>query len=111
MMKVKEMVKPSTIWPTAEDYIDQGMIRGLVRGYNVEIRTPNGETSWLSATFIPDTIEKYLNSEFMVWLFETHQWEFTGRVSFRGYGEEHYDPKERDTYVTIIGNFDKEACR
>lgn len=102
MIKITEHVPANQIWPTATSYVDNGLIRGLVRGYNFEVKTKDGKFDWLSTTWIDEDPEKYLNSEWMQWYANEHQWTYTGRVCFRGYGEEKYDPKERDTYICNI---------
>lgn len=103
MFKFNEMVKASSIWPNARDYCDEGLVRGLVRGYNIEVKLPNNETEWLSAEWIDGIPEDHFNDEFHLWCYKIHQWVPTGRITFRGYGEEAWDPVERDTYICNIG--------
>ena len=102
MFKITEYVPASEIWPTAKSYIDKGYKSGLVRGYNVEVRTSNGETHWLSCSWITDSIENEINNEFHRWYYNEHNWNPTGRICFRGYGVEEYDPDERDTFIRMI---------
>lgn len=103
MLPTIEYVKASSVWENARDYVDEGHCPGLVRGYNVEVIHKDGRTSWITTFWIDTTIEDHLNSEFMQWYAKVHEIEYTGRVMFRGYGEEEWDPDERDTYVCNIG--------
>lgn len=98
---VTEMVPANSIWPNATSYEDKGPIKGYVRGYNVEV-VKNGKIDWMSCVWIRESIEEYVNDE------STRYWYLdcgvtpTGRVSFRGYGIERYDPDERDTYIEEV---------
>ena len=103
MYKFKDYVKASSIWETAEDYKDEGQVDGLVRGYNIEIRLPDGRVDWHSCNWIHEDPEIYFNNDFYQWYFEEYGWTPTGRICFRGYGVEEYDFEERDTFVTNIG--------
>lgn len=101
--KISEVVPASSIWPTTEDHIDYGHIPGLLRGYNIEVRTQKGVVDWMAAAFIagdPES-ENYdcFNHD---WRIESRKdWglEPTGRIAFRGYYEEEYDFDERETFV------------
>ena len=95
-------VPASYIWPTANDYIDFGYKPGLVRGYNIEVRTKDGEMDWLSCCYIHEDPQEYFNDEFHLWMYKEHQWKPTGRICFRGYGREVYDPDEHDTFVIPV---------
>lgn len=101
-LKIKEFVPASQIWPTAEDHVDFGEKRGLLRGYNIEVTTRKGVTDWMSADFIYGEPETVLNED---WRLEYRKdWGFkpTGRICFRGYYTEEYDPEERDTFVVPV---------
>lgn len=98
---VTEVVPASSIWPKAKAFEDKGPVDGLVRGYNVEV-VKNGKVDWMSCVWIRTSIEEYVNDEY------TRYWYMdcgvipTGRISFRGYGVERYDPSERDTYIEEV---------
>ena len=99
MYHFNEYVKASSIWPTAKDYEDKGDIPGLVRGYNIEVKTMDGRVDWLSACYIDIDPETHFNDEFNTWRYSEYGWTPTGRICFRGYAVEKYDPDERDFYV------------
>lgn len=103
MFKIKEYVPASSIWETAEDYVDEGLVVGLVRGYNIEVETSDSIVDWLSANWIHEDPEVFFNSDFYLWYCEEHGWTPTGRICFRGYGEEEYDLDEHEFYVTNVG--------
>lgn len=100
MFKVLEYVKASDIWPTAKDYEDIGERAGLCRGYNVEV-TDGTRTDWLSCSWFEGDIESYFNDDFHTWCRAEDGLQYTGRVSFRGYGIEMWDPEERDYYIIM----------
>lgn len=102
MLTIKEYVPASEIWATAKDYQDKGNIVGYVRGYNVEVTTRDGITDWLSCEYTYDDPEEHFNDDFHQWYFEENQWTPTGRISFRGYGEEYYDFEEHDTFIKVV---------
>ena len=96
-------VNASEIWPTAKNYVDEGAVLGLVRGFNIEVETSQKTFEWLSCEFIEGELNEVFNDEFHHFLYSQHGWTPTGRYCFRGYGEERWDPRERDTYVCNIG--------
>lgn len=101
--KFTEYVKASEIWPTAKDFEDKGPRPGLVRGYNVEIKTRHGIIDWMSCSYISeDTPEEYFLGEFYTFYLNDLGFELTGRICFRGYGREEYDPDERDTFIIPV---------
>lgn len=102
MFKITEYVPASEIWSTATNYIDKGYKSGLVRGYNIEVVALNGKTGWLSCEFIHDDPEEHFNDSFHTWMYEEHGWKPTGRICFRGYGEEVWDEYEREMVVHSI---------
>ena len=102
MFTITEYVPASEIWATAKDHIDHGYKSGLVRGYNIEITTRDGETHWYSCSWIHEDPEEYFNDDFHCWMFNEHGWTPTGRICFRGYGIEEYDPDERDTFIKQV---------
>lgn len=104
MYKFNEYVKASSIWETSKDYEDEGKVAGLVRGYNIEIETSDGRVDWYSCSWIHDDPEEYFNDEFHLWMYEEHGWTPTGRICFRGYGEEEYDFDEKDFFITNVGS-------
>ena len=102
MFKFNEFVNASSIWPTAEDFTDFGAKPGLVRGYNVEVKTLDGKVDWLSCNFFYEEPEAYYNNDFNTWRFEEHGWTPTGRICFRGYYKEEYSWEERETFVVPV---------
>ena len=94
-----EWVNARDIWPNTENHEDFGRIPGLLRGYNIEVKTQKGTIDWLSAFFTELEPEDELNHE---WRIESRaDWGFvpTGRITFRGYYEEFYDFEGREEYV------------
>ena len=98
MLKITEFVPASQIWPTAEDHIDVGEIPGLMRGYNIEVNK-NGTVDWMSAEWIYGNPEEVFNDDYHTWSRNDWGLKPTGRICFRGYGVEEYDPEERDYFV------------
>ena len=102
MFKITEYVPASKIWSTATDYTDNGAKSGLVCGYNIEVVTAEGKVTWLSCEFIHGEPEEHFNNDFYIWAFEEHGWKPTGRICFRGYGEEVWDDYEREMVIHCI---------
>ena len=103
MLKITETVPASSIWPTAENYIDRGEIPGLMRGYNLEV-VKNGQTDWMSAEWVYGNPEEAFNDDYHQWSRSDWGLKPTGRVCFRGYGIEEYSFEERETFVKIISD-------
>jgi hypothetical protein len=103
MFTFDTIVKASSIWSSARDYTDEGKVLGLVRGYNIEVKTPDEKLIWLTAEWIEGGPEEHFNDEFHQWFYQMHNYTPTGRITFRGYGEQEWDPDERDTYICNIG--------
>lgn len=97
--EVAELVPANVIWPKSEAYEDHGPIAGYVRGYNVEVKKRDGSLDWMSCVWIDTSIEDYVNDEYTRYWYMDLGVEPTGRVSFRGYGIEKYDPEEREHFV------------
>ena len=102
MFKLREYIPASEIWSNAKTHIDHGSRSSLVRGYNIEVTTKNGTTDWLSCEWIHENPQECFNDEFHNWMYKEHNWIPTGRICFRGYGMEKYDPEERDYFVYPI---------
>jgi hypothetical protein len=100
--ETKEYVPAKQIWPNAENFVDNGPITGYVRGYNVEV-VKNGKVDWMSCVWLKSSIEDYVNDEYTRYWYMDCGVTPTGRISFRGYGIESYDPDERDTFVHPVG--------
>lgn len=100
--KTFERVNASEIWPNAKDYKDKGPRPGLVRGYNPEIITKDGRRVFMSCTYIAGEPEQYFYDEFFQFYLADNDFELTGRICFRGYGCEEYDPDELDTYIIPV---------
>lgn len=101
MFTLTQYVRASEIWPTAEDHIDHGYVPGLMRGYNLEVKKGD-VVDWLSAEWIGGEPNEEFNDGFHSWYHIEHGFVPTGRVSFRGYGVERYDAKERDFYIEDV---------
>ena len=99
MFEFNTYVPAAEIWPTAKSHEDKGSRPGLVRGYNIEVTTADGNTDWLSCEYIYEDPNKFFNDEFHLWYYTEHGWTPTGRICFRGYGIESYDWEERDSYI------------
>ena len=102
MYKFNTYVNANEIWPTASNHIDKGEKQGLVRGYCIEVKRANGDLYWESCCWFDGTPEQYYNSDYYLWHFEDTCGEPTGRICFRGYGEEYYDPDERDYFIKPV---------
>ena len=103
MLKIKEIVPASQIWPTAEDHVDMGEIDGLMRGYNIEVKVEKtGVVDWMSAEWVYGDPETAFNDDYHIWSRNDWGLKPTGRVCFRGYGSEEYSFEERDTFVNTI---------
>ena len=101
--KFTEYVNASDIWPMAENHEDKGFRQGLLRGYNVEIKKKDGTTDWMSGCYIEEeTPEEYFLGEFYSFYLDDLGFELTGRICFRGYAREQYDPDERETFVIPV---------
>ena len=106
-MKKFEIIKVSEAnvdW-NEEDREYVGVIPGYAAGFNFEVVDNNGKIDYMSAHYIDEDpsemVENYykdLGADY----FDVVRWngfEPTGRVIFRGYAIEHYDPEERDWYI------------
>ena len=100
MFFIREYVPANEIWPTATPHMNYGHKSGLVRGWNVEVKKHTGEVFWMSAVYIHEGIEEYVNSEFTQFYYNDLGVVPTGRICFRGYGIEEYDSVERETFIT-----------
>lgn len=85
-----------------------GEIKGLVNGWQYEYQNAKGEYNYSSVSYVDMMPEEYANlwqtedGLGLEWIHDTARalgWEPTGRVVFRGYAVELYDPEERDYYV------------
>lgn len=92
----------SQIWDGAKDHEDKGLRKGLLRGYNIELRKTDGTTFWLSCCYMSNTPEEYFNDDFYYCYFKDYGWTPTGRICFRGYGISLYDSEEGDWGVKSV---------
>lgn len=92
-------VPANEIWPNSKSHIDRGYKSGLVRGYNVEVMTKDGNLDWFSCEYIHGDPQEELFDDFHMSWYADCRCKPTGRVSFRGYGREDYDWEERDTFI------------
>ena len=98
----------TTGWPEVSGQ-DYGFIPGFLRGYNVEFKhKETGSIEYGTAIYVPTTVEEYYQRDIDEWgelgysLFQVERskgFEPTGRVVFRGYNTELYDPDMREEYV------------
>lgn len=110
MFKITEFVPASSIWPTAKSYVDKGVIPGYLRGYNIEVTTPKGETDWMSCAFTVGEPEQYFNDEFQQWHREEWGLVPTGRITFRGYYTEYWYAEEREWCVKDADDVNEEVA-
>ena len=94
----REEAKRITGWTTDMDQEFKGLVPGYACGYNFEV-TKDGKTDFASCTFEYDNPDGVMNGGgyYGDFLFDMGC-EPTGRVIFRGYYREEYDPYERDVY-------------
>ena len=86
------------------DEVYRGPIQDLVGGFNFEVADDSGNIEYMSAIYIHTTPEEYINNLFYDY-FDTVKYKGynpTGRVIFRGYGEEYYDPEYREWFVKPV---------
>ena len=85
-------VNASEVYPNAKDCSDYSYIAGLVRGYNIEVtEASTNKTFWLACEHTNyKSPEDLINDDFHQWYFIEHGYTPTGRVCFRGYGQEMY---------------------
>ena len=103
MFRVTEYVPASVIWPTAKDHQEMGRRPGYVRGYNLEVRRrKDGRVDWMSCCYIDGEPEEYFNSGYYPEMLSDMDLVPTGRICFRGYGYEYYDPDEHETLVALV---------
>lgn len=102
MLFIKEYVKASSIWPTAEDHKDIGYIEGYVRGYNIEVARPDGSTFWWTCEYIVGAPETEFDDKFHRLMYSDQNCTPTGRACFRGYGKCEWDDEERDYFVVPV---------
>ena len=105
MLQIKEYVPASKIWPTATDHTDFGEIDGLMRGYNIEVKVEKtGVVDWMSAEWVYGAPETEFNDDYHRWSRSDWGLRPTGRICFRGYGSEEYDPRERDFFINTVSD-------
>lgn len=106
MITVTEYVPANKIWPNAKAHVDRGYQPGLVRGYNVEVITHDGKLDWFSCEYIHSEPWEELFDDFHMRWYAGCNCKPTGRISFRGYGREDYDPDERETFIIPVEDED-----
>jgi hypothetical protein len=92
----REEAKKITGWTKDMDQEYKGVVPGYACGYNFEV-TKDGRTDFASCTFEYDTPDDVLDGFYGEFLYDVRCTP-TGRVIFRGYYREEYDPHERDVY-------------
>ena len=111
ILQIKEYVQPSSVWPEARDVEDKGPAPGILRGYNVEVTRYDDVTDWMSAQWISGEPEVTLNAQYNLWSRQYLGLVPTGRVIFRGYAIEGYDPVDEECYLfdcNADGNVEEE---
>ena len=100
------VIQPSeahTDW-TVKDQKYYGFVPGFIRGWCFEFKNENGEYAYNSMNCFGVEPEQYVDTlgedAFLIERFNGY--EPTGRVMFRGYFTEHYDPVERDWFVEDV---------
>ena len=109
MFRFNEKVNVKDIWQGAEDHKDQGEVKGLLRGYNIEVTNHSGNTYWDSCSYIYGSIEDYFNDDFHKFYFKERGVVPTGRYCFRGYGKEVWDEEEREHFVETLSDEEVKA--
>lgn len=99
MFNFNVYVAASEIWPTANNHEDKGYVSGLVRGYNIEVKTWKGQVEWLSCEYIHGEPEQHFNDDFHTWMYEDSGFTPTGRICFRGYGREEWSVEEHEDLI------------
>ena len=102
MYKFNEYVNASDIWPTATNHINKGRRCYLVRGFNIELKKSDGTKYWESCCWFDGDPNTYYNSDYYKWHYEQCDAEPTGRICFRGYGEEYYDSDEHEYFIKPV---------
>ena len=106
-----EIIKSSESYAkySVEDKEWQGVIDGFVNGWSFEFVNEKGEYNYNSVTYYSGTPEEYCDTWLQYGedaLFEMERWNGwtpTGRVVFRGYGQEYYDEDEHEWFVVTEG--------
>jgi hypothetical protein len=120
MMDIIDIKDTNTGWKNSFEYSTCSNIPGVMRGFNIEYKNKDGKIEYGSAVWIygepdMDNIDIRISIE----LAGLNGWTPTGRVVFRGYGFEEYDPDERECYVVDVEpdilsrhllNLNKEGC-
>lgn len=104
MYKFNEYVRASSVWPSSKDYEDKGLIPGLLRGYNIEVKKSNEETFWMSCEYISNEPQEVFNDDFHLWMYNDHLLTPTGRIVFRGYAYEAWDSEVGEYVVSCDEN-------
>ena len=102
MYKFNEYVNASDIWPTATNHVDKGRRCCLVRGFNIELKKSDGTSYWESCCWFDGDPNTYYNSDYYQWHYNQCDAEPTGRICFRGYGEEYYDSDEHEYFIKPV---------
>lgn len=94
----REEAKRISGWESDMNQEYKGVVPGYACGYNFEV-TKNGKTDFASCTFEYDTPDGLMSgdSSYNNFLFDMGC-NTTGRVIFRGYFREEYDPDEHENY-------------
>lgn len=87
----------------------KGQIPGLCGGFQYEYINDKGEYEYSSVSYYYETPEEYAGKwhteDGGEWVHDTPRykgWEPTGRVVFRGYARDYYDPDEREWFVEDV---------
>lgn len=92
-------------WQELHHHRDIGQVNGVLRGYNVEVVDADGKidyTSMVSTYDEPDSDNR--DFEYVISASAANGYRTTGRVIFRGYFAEHYDPDDRETYLNLLSD-------
>lgn len=89
-----------------EDKEFKGIIPGVCCGWQYEYIDSEGHIAYSSVTYCDESAEDYAyrwtDDNGRSWLLDglnRNDYDFTGRVIFRGYGYEYYDAEERDWFI------------
>ncbi len=104
MMNIITVDETSTGWKDEySNYPTTIQLPGLLRGFNVEVTNARGEIDYCSAVWTyGEANEENFDIFISIDLASYNGWVPTGRLVFRGYAIDRYDPEEREEYVEVV---------
>lgn len=103
------IVKNTEVFTDVVDFTNFGNLDEFVRGYSIEVKDNTEEsTYWLNMEYFYGEPEDYFTDYNHKLMYEYLNVTPTGRISFRGYGQETYDIENNRYYITPITPFTKD---